>query len=127
MKCSSTRSTALWRRASPRATSRATANCPTSCAPSKGSSTQYGEDIEVLTGYQEYEFEAVNPKLKSGSLSIEKKLADGAPDSTFTFMVTVDGQPYSGAYAVGDAQRQTADGKITLRGGETAVIDGLAE
>ena len=62
--------------------------------PSKGSSTQYGANVQVLTGYQEYEFEAVNPKLRAGSLSIEKKLAEGAPDNTFTFMVAVDGQPY---------------------------------
>ena len=59
--------------------------------PSKGSSTQYGANVQVLTGYQEYEFEAVNPKLRAGSLSIEKKLAEGAPDNTFTFMVAVDG------------------------------------
>ena len=36
--------------------------------PSKGSDKQYGANVQVLTGYQEYEFEVVNPKLKAGSL-----------------------------------------------------------
>ncbi len=70
---------------------------------------------------------------KTGALAITKAvqgaqgatLSGAASKSVFTFMVSIDGKPYSGAYVVGDVSRETLDGTINLAGGETAYIDGL--
>lgn len=70
---------------------------------------------------------------KPGSLSITKKavgandaeLTDAVKDAEFTFLLTVNGSPYAGDYAVGGETRSTPDGTILLRADETATVDGL--
>lgn len=40
--------------------------------PSSGSGVQYEEGVEVLTGYQEYQFTAVNRKVSTTDIAVEK-------------------------------------------------------
>ena len=70
---------------------------------------------------------------KPGSLSITKKAvgADGAEltnavkDAEFTFLLTVNGSPYSGDYTVSGETKGTDNGTIHLKADETATVDGL--
>lgn len=65
-----------------------------------------------------------------GSLSITKVATgafEGGPsdEQTFSFRVSVAGAPYAGNYVVRGETRSTADGTISLTGGQTATISGL--
>ena len=69
---------------------------------------------------------------KPGSLSITKRavgdggsLTDAVKDVEFTFLLTVNGSPYSGAYAVGGETKNTSNGTISLKASETATISDL--
>ena len=61
------------------------------------------------------------------SLSISKVLAGNDTDSTksFEFTVTIAGAPYSGSYEIAGTTYNTTNGKISLTGGQTALIKNL--
>lgn len=69
--------------------------------PSKGNTAQYGEDIKVLTGYQEYQFTAVNPKVNTPEvidIPVTKVWddaddQDGKRPDEITIRLYADGQP----------------------------------
>lgn len=76
-------------------------------------------------GYFTDTFENVT---KKGDLVVSKS-ATGvngwAPDDNFTFLVTIAGKPYAGAYTVDGQSFTAASGKITLKGGQSATISGI--
>ncbi|MEG2173878.1 MAG: fibro-slime domain-containing protein [Oscillospiraceae bacterium] len=64
--------------------------------------------------------------LKTAQLNITKKLISGltpGSNDTFKFTLQVNQQNYSGNYSVGENNRSTNDGVITLKAGETASVD----
>lgn len=68
-------------------------------------------------------------------LVIEKKMAGSTDQNIFQMLVTIGGEPYVGKYKAGDnevaanagTEQSTADGIITLKAGQTAVILGNAQ
>lgn len=63
--------------------------------------------------------------LREAGLNISKTVIGGNKEDSFAFQVTVDGKNFEGSYTVNGKEKKTADGIITLKGGQTAVIKGL--
>jgi hypothetical protein len=64
-------------------------------------------------------------KEPEGDLEITKVVRRGNRDIVWEFYLEIDGEPYVGEYTVGDDIRETDDGTLELKHGETAVIKGL--
>lgn len=65
-------------------------------------------------------------KKDSGYLRINKVYVGNSihRQDEFTFNVILNGKAYNGYYQVGSVSKMTTNGKIELKGGETAVIEG---
>lgn len=63
--------------------------------------------------------------LREAGLNISKTVVGGNGEDYFAFQVTVDEKSFEGSYTVNGKEKQTTDGMITLKGGQTAVIQGL--
>ena len=92
-----------------------------------------GKRVEEVYGGDKLLYQNVftgNPTGSTGSLTISKKvIGTGTPDADtlFEFTVTKDGAAAVGQYSVDGGATQTipADGKISLKGGQSAVLTGL--
>lgn len=92
-----------------------------------------GKRVEEAYGGDKLLYQNVftgNPTGSTGSLTISKKvIGTGTPDADtlFEFTVTKDGAAAVGQYSVDGGATQTipADGKISLKGGQSAVLTGL--
>lgn len=68
---------------------------------------------------------------KTNSLVIAKTQIGGSADDEFNFTVSIDGKPYAGNTTIKDSSdtvvetRTITDGKLVLKGGQSAVIDGI--
>jgi choice-of-anchor A domain-containing protein len=58
-------------------------------------------------------------------IALSKVCEGGSADDDFTFLVTTNGQLYSGSYRLATSVQTTTNGQIVLKGGETAMITGL--
>lgn len=96
-------------------------------------SVSYDKRVEEVYGGDKLLYQNVftgNPTGSTGSLTISKKvIGTGTPDADtlFEFTVTKDGAAAVGQYSVDGGATQTipADGKISLKGGQSAVLTGL--
>lgn len=67
---------------------------------------------------------------KTNALSISKNQIGGSPDDVFNFTVYIDEELYSGKCTIQDRtgnteERQISGGRISLKGGQTATIEGV--
>lgn len=68
---------------------------------------------------------------KTNSLVIAKTQIGGSAEDEFNFIVSIDGKAYAGKAAIKDSSdtvvetRTIADGRLVLKGGQSAVIDGI--
>lgn len=92
-----------------------------------------GKRVEEVYGGDKLLYQNVftgNPTGSTGSLTISKKvIGTGTPDADtlFEFTVTKDGAAAVGQYSVDGGATQTipADGKISIKAGQSAVLTGL--
>lgn len=84
----------------------------------------------MVDGLQRIDFS--NLYTKKGLLEINKIREGGSPSDLFTFNVTINDKPYSGAYQIYTedgmlipGEHQTNDGTITMTGGGRILISGL--
>lgn len=68
---------------------------------------------------------------KTNSLVIAKTQIGGSAEDAFNFTVSIGGEPYAGKAAIKNSSDEIVDtititdGKLTLKGGQSAVIDGV--
>lgn len=105
-------------------------DCATKITHKRGDTeaTVSGKKIENVLGNDRILFRNIYDR--TGSLTIRKEVSgSGTPDSdtAFEFTVSKEGKTAVGKYTIGNGAEQTipADGKISLKAGESALLTGL--